>query len=136
MPFETIAAYDRPFFPEKRTGFIKSWINQTSSLALGVLNNGQLAGYGIIRQCRSGHKIGPLFADTPELAELLFQSLKSRINSQEPIFLDTPEVNPQAIDLAERNGMKVVFETARMYTGEKPELPFTRLFGVTSFELG
>jgi hypothetical protein len=32
--------------------------------------------------------------------------------------------------------MKMVFETARMYTGEAPALPMERLYGVTSFELG
>lgn len=33
-------------------------------------------------------------------------------------------------------GMKVVFETARMYTGPEPVMPLDRLFGVTTFELG
>jgi hypothetical protein len=32
--------------------------------------------------------------------------------------------------------MTPVFETARMYTRQSPELPLNRLFGVTSFELG
>jgi hypothetical protein len=32
--------------------------------------------------------------------------------------------------------MKPVFETARMYTGPAPDLPLSRLYGVTSFELG
>jgi hypothetical protein len=38
--------------------------------------------------------------------------------------------------LAERHGMVVAFETARMYTGKVPDLPLRRLFGVTTFELG
>lgn len=78
----------------------------------------------------------PLFADSPELAEALFLSLKSGIKPAESFYLDTPEVNRAAITLAERYNMKVVFETARMYTGEKPDMPLNRLFGVTSFELG
>jgi hypothetical protein len=32
--------------------------------------------------------------------------------------------------------MTVVFETARMYTGEAPRLPLDGIFGVTTFELG
>jgi hypothetical protein len=32
--------------------------------------------------------------------------------------------------------MTMVFETARMYKGNRPDLPMARLFGVTSFELG
>ncbi len=52
------------------------------------------------------------------------------------IYLDVPAPNAAAIRLAERHGMKPVFETARMYTGAAPDLPLARLFGVTSFELG
>jgi hypothetical protein len=51
-------------------------------------------------------------------------------------FVDVPEPNTAAIALAERQGMSVVFETARMYTGPAPKLPLARLFGVTTFELG
>jgi hypothetical protein len=45
-------------------------------------------------------------------------------------------VNSEAVDLAKRHNMTVVFETARMYKGESPDLPINRLFGVTTFELG
>ena len=100
------------------------------------MQNGKLAGYGVNRKCRSGYKIGPLFADSPELAEVLFLALKSGIKPAESFYLDTPEVNRAAVALAERYNMKVIFETARMYTGEKPDIPLNHLFGVTSFELG
>lgn len=136
LSFEIIDSYDRPFFPANRTQFVKSWINQAGCSALGIMQNVKFAGYGVIRKCRSGYKIGPLFADSPELAETLFLALKSGIKAAEPFYFDTPEVNRAAVALAERYNMKVVFETARMYTGEKPDIPLNRLFGVTSFELG
>ena len=136
LPFETIDSYDRPFFPSDRSQFIKSWINQPDSHALGIMQKGKLAGYGVIRQCRSGHKIGPLFAEGPELAESLFLALRSKVKPSEPVYLDTPEVNQDAVALADRHNMKVSFETARMYRGEMPDLPFHRIFGVTSFEIG
>jgi Acetyltransferase (GNAT) domain len=53
-----------------------------------------------------------------------------------PIYLDTPEINPSAVALAEQSGMSKVFETARMYTGSRLDEPLNRIFGVTSFELG
>lgn len=136
LPFDTIEAYDQPFFPAKRSNFLKGWINQPDSHALGIMNDGQLAGYGVIRKCREGYKIGPLLADSPELAESLFVALKSKLNTSDTVYLDTPEVNQAAVSLAERHGMKVSFETARMYTGETPYIPLDRLFGVTSFEIG
>jgi ribosomal protein S18 acetylase RimI-like enzyme len=136
LPFETIDAYDRPFFPANRSQFIKCWINQPGSDALGFMQNGKLAGYGVIRTCRSGYKIGPLFANNPELAESLFLALKSLAKPSEPVFLDVPEVNQDAVKLAERYNMKVSFETARMYTGEMRDIQLNRHFGVTSFEIG
>ena len=136
LPFETIDLYDRPFFPEDRSQFIKSWINQPECHALGIMQNGKLAGYGVIRTCRFGYKIGPLFANNPELAESLFLALRSKAKPSEPVFLDTPEVNQAAVALADRHKMKVTFETARMYTKEFPDMPLNRLFGVTSFEIG
>ncbi len=136
VPFEMVERYDRLFFPEKRTAFLRSWLIQPESIALGIREDNALAGYGLIRRCRSGYKIGPLFADDPKLAETLFHSLVSRVKPGQPVFLDVPEVNRDAVSLAESIGMHVMFETARMYTGEFPDLPMNRLFGVTTFELG
>ncbi len=81
-------------------------------------------------------KMGPLFADSPQLADQLFLSLKAHTPDGAPMFLNTPEVNSAAVDLAKRHNMMVAFETARMYTGKGPDLPLSRLFGVTTFELG
>lgn len=136
LPFEAIDSYDRQFFPDHRSRFIKSWIRQPESNALGILKNDELSGYGIIRKCRRGHKIGPLFANDSEMAESLLLALTVNINPTEPICLDTPEVNREAVVLAEAYNMKPVFETARMYTAVNPDIPLSNLFGVTSFELG
>lgn len=136
LPFEAVDSYDRPFFPENRSEFVKSWISQPECHSLGIMNNGKLSGYGVIRVCRVGYKIGPLHADNPELAESLFLALKSRVKSGEPVFLDTPEVNQSAVALAERYNMKVSFETARMYSKQRPDMPLDRIFAVTSYEIG
>lgn len=136
IAFETIDAYDRPFFPAKRTTFLQAWIDLPQSHALGFVHKGKLMGYGMVRQCRSGFKIGPLFADSSEIAESLFLALKSKTQQDAPFYLDTPEVNRAAIELAEKHQMSAFFQTARMYTKEIPDLPLDRVFGVTSFELG
>lgn len=136
LPFKTLESYDQQFFPEKRSEFLEKWIHQTDSYALGIMHNNDLSGYGVVRQCRCGYKIGPLYAESLALAEDLFQTLKSRIDPSESVYFDVPEVNPAAVHLAECNAMRVVFETARMYTDQQPDLPLSRIFGVTSFEIG
>jgi hypothetical protein len=136
LPFEAVAAYDRPFFPDDRTRFLKCWIDRPRSRALGFVRDGALRGYGVIRRCRSGYKVGPLFANGPEVAESLFRALQENVPEGAPVFLDTPAVNAAAVDLATRHGMTASFETARMYAGRCPDLPVHRLYGVTTFELG
>jgi hypothetical protein len=135
VSWDELAAYDRALFPAPRDSFLKSWINQPEAIALGILEHGKLAGYGLLRPCRCGHKIGPLFANDAGKAETLFLDLSAHVTGQ-TVFLDVPETNPQAIDLAARHGMTMVFETGRMYTNGLPALPMHRIFGITTFELG
>lgn len=136
LPFETVAAYDAPFFPDDRTRFLQRWIAQPGSVALGLFERRTLRGYGVARPCVTGWKIGPLFADEPEGADKLLQALRARTPQGAPFFLDVPEVNEAALDLARRWKMTKTFETARMYRGKPPRLPLDRLYGVTTFELG
>jgi GNAT superfamily N-acetyltransferase len=136
LPFDAVVAYDRPFFPDDRRTFLRAWIDQPGAAALGLLQGGRLAGYGMLRPCRSGFKIGPLFADSPALAERLFVALRAQAPEGAPLFLDIPVPHAAALDLVQRHRMTKGFETARMYTGIAPQLPLERLYGVTSFELG
>lgn len=136
LPFGSILDFDSGFFPEDRSAFLEAWLRQPGATALGWTRQGKLAGYGMIRPCRSGYKTGPLFAETPEIAECLFTALKARVPGDSPLFLDVPETNRNAVKLAENHGMEVIFETARMYSGNPPALPLQRIYGITTFELG
>ncbi|CAN7693568.1 GNAT family N-acetyltransferase [Pseudoduganella sp. LjRoot289] len=136
LPFGDIARYDRSFFADERSAFLRCWIAQPHSVALGIVGPQGLAGYAVLRPCREGYKIGPLFADTPAGAEALFASLRGRVAPGAPVFLDVPEPNAEAMALAARHRMRPCFETARMYTGPEPELCLARQYGITTFELG
>jgi len=136
VAFDEVERYDRLFFPAPRDRFLRCWIGQPDATAVGVLEHGTLRGAAVMRPCRSGYKIGPLFADSAELADRLFVHCRSAAPAGAPIFLDIPGVNAAALALVERYGMRPMFETARMYTGAVPALPLARLFGITTFELG
>jgi ribosomal protein S18 acetylase RimI-like enzyme len=135
VPIEEILRYDGTAFPAPRAEFLESWIAQPQAVALGVVDRGSLCGYGVLRACQEGFKVGPLFADDEETAERLFVGLIARAPGA-PVFLDTPEANPAAVALAKRFRMTSVFETARMYKNGTPETRLERCFGVTTFELG
>jgi GNAT superfamily N-acetyltransferase len=136
LPVENLLDYEKDFFPADRFAFIKCWISQPGSYAFGFVKDKTLAGYGVIRRCQDGYKIGPLHADDPSIAESLFLKLRSKVGDQENLYLDVPEPNQAAMSLTEKYGMKAMFETARMYKGQAPILPTERIFGVTSFEIG
>jgi GNAT superfamily N-acetyltransferase len=126
--------YDRRHFPAPRDAFLQAWLRPDRRTPRAYIDNGVVRGYGVIRACRQGHKIGPLFADTPAIAETLFQALAASMPGL--IFLDPPEPNGPAVALAQRYGLTPVFETARMYRGPAPQLPLEKIFGITTFELG
>lgn len=135
IPFEQLADYDRRHFPAPRAKFLVNWIKQSQALALAYIEEDQLQGYGVIRKCFEGYKIGPLFADAPAIANHLFEQLVAHAHG-ELVFLDIPENNPFAVDLVKHYGMPQVFATARMYLKGVPDLSIEGIYGITSFELG
>jgi GNAT superfamily N-acetyltransferase len=135
VPFEALLAYDAAHFATPRAAFLERWIGQSGARALAALEGGELRGYGVIRPCRRGFKVGPLFAADAGVAEDLLLGLGDHARG-EPLFLDAPEANPAAIALARRRRMEEVFGCARMYLGPAPALPDHEIFGVTTFELG
>ena len=135
VPFAMLEASDATVFPAARSAFLRTWISAPGHVGCALMRDGALAGWGVIRPCRTGRKIGPLVADNSAAAEAILSTLLARAGGGE-IFLDVPAVNRDAIALAEGLGLAPVFETARMYTGDIPPLRLDRVFGVTTFELG
>lgn len=136
LPFRAVLEYDQAVFLAARSAFLKCWLAQPGSDAIGLVHHQKIAGYGVLRPCREGYKIGPLFADTPDFAEEILLALMTHIEPGSAFYLDVPEPNSPAVALAEKYGLISVFETARMYNQQIPPLPLERIFGVTTFELG
>ncbi|WP_149361376.1 GNAT family N-acetyltransferase [Lolliginicoccus suaedae] len=133
---DSLVAHDRRHFPADRRTFLEAWWSLPDARTRFIVADGEVAAAGTIRKCLDGWKIGPLFADSPGLAEELLDDLVACAGGRARVFLDAPEPNGAAGRLAAERGMEVVFETGRMYRGPDPGLPLDRIFGVTSFELG
>jgi hypothetical protein len=129
-----VLAFDRRFFPAERDAFLRCWLTGGGRVARAYVGAEGLAGYGVVRACRVGHKVGPLFARDAAVAGALLTDLIRGIGG--PVALDVPEPNRAALRLAESLGFVPVFETARMYRGRPPDLPLASIFGITTFELG
>ena len=134
-PFGALVDYDALHFPARRAMFLSRWIPQPGAAALAVVEGGVLGGYGVIRACRKGYKIGPLFAEDDQAADALFSALCNHALG-EPVSMDVPEPNRAGLALAQRYGMTPEFECIRMYLRGDPGLPLDRIYGITAFETG
>lgn len=135
VDFADIDDYDRRHFPAPRPRFLERWISQPGGHAVVALPNGRVAGYAVARPCRTGFKIGPLFADDADIASDIFDALCARLDGA-TVQIDVPECNPDALALVRRHGFTEVFGCARMVHGPTPQLPRAEIFGVTTFEFG
>lgn len=130
-----IEALDRGVFAARRPAFLRAWLTAPGHVALALMREGEVAGFGVIRPCVTGHKIAPLVAEREADAEALVAALLASVPRGE-VFCDVPEPHGAAVSLMRRLGLAPVFETARMYTGPAPALRRERIFGITTFELG
>jgi len=71
VDFAALCADDSRVFPAQREAFLRCWVVMPESTGLAWLEKGHVAGWGVIRRCREGHKIDPLGADGPRVASAL-----------------------------------------------------------------
>lgn len=136
---EMVADLDARFFPARRELFWFLWLSRHGTRAYGMMNEtneAALDGMVVARPCRRGYKIGPLYARHPEQAGGLLQQVLMDLPPETPYFLDVPDFNSEALQLAGEFGMTPVFRTVRMYNREIPKLDRNEVYGITSFELG
>lgn len=136
LPFNLIIEFDQKYFPAPRINFLRAWFFQDKSYALGYFKHQHLGGYGVIRKCFHGYKIGPLFAESPKIAQALFEALCAKI-CEGPVFLDIPEPNKNAQSLVKHYHMTPRFDVMRMYRNGIPKIHLAEgIYGVTTFEIG
>lgn len=132
---EAVEAYDTAHVAAPRPRFLAAWLARPGGHAVAVVDGDRCRGFAVARPCRTGHRIGPLFADDPGIAEDLYLTLAARTGAG-PRYLDVPERNADAMALAERHHLTEVFGCARMVLGPAPDVPWDEIYGVTTFELG
>lgn len=136
VPFDRLLAFDAAVFGTERERFLRVWTERPPGAALACASEGRLTGYGLVRPCGRGAKVGPLFADDEEVAEALLGGLLAAVGSGTEVFIDMPAANPAADRLRAGWPMEASFETARMYLNGRPREDVHRVFGVTTLEFG
>jgi GNAT superfamily N-acetyltransferase len=136
VPRGDVLAFDTEVFGTERERFVSAWIDRPPGHALACVDGGRLAGYGVLRPCRMGAKVGPLFAEDLDVADTLLAGLLAAVPPETDVFVDMPEANPRTRALIAARHMLPVFETARMYLNGWPPEDLSRVYGVTTFEFG
>ncbi|AOO80879.1 GNAT family N-acetyltransferase [Bosea vaviloviae] len=127
-----VMAFDRRSFPAPREAFLARWL-APPHLACVATSQGAVTGYGVMRKCRAGWKIGGLSALDDATAAAQVSHLAASVEGE--VFIDVPAARRQFIDLLTDAGLRPGFETTRMYRGEPIPLA-PEVFGVTTLELG
>jgi hypothetical protein len=129
-----IIAFDRSYFPGPRTSFLNVWLDRPH-VARAAFRQEKLAGYGVLRECLDGYKLGPLFARDAEAATALFNDLAHDCGG-DAIHIDVPGPQVEFARHLRQSGFSAGFTTARMYRGPAPDIDMNGIFGISTLELG
>lgn len=129
VSIEDIACLDSQCFPAPRQAFLRHWIAPPNQCVVRRAGNSVTA-YAVLRQCRDGAKVGPLFADNIAAALAILDSFSGLVH------IDVPAVQTDMLAALAARGFGAGFETMRMYRGPAPTIVLDHVFGITSLELG
>ena len=139
IPPKVVEVFDEKREASPRPHFLSNWLKHPAGKVIAVLDHsGECHGFGRIRPCLlkngEGWRIGPLLADSFELAEILLASL---VDSHPGlVIVDSPGVNNYSSKLFKKLGFKTTSETFRMYRGEQPPVSMSDVYGLACLELG
>ena len=134
--FNALLSYDAAIGGLKRKTYYQAWLkNRTYRHTFLAFQNNAIIGAIGIRQCVNNFKIGPWLADDGCIAEVLLNHA-CKWSGFESFTVDVPEPNSVAMDMVVQFDLSPIFETARMYRGDKPDMKINNLFGVATLELG
>ena len=135
IDFRELTAFDAAFFGAPRPGFLKTWLETPAMVSLCLLKEGGIEGWGCMRRCRKGWRLGPVFARNPIFAEELLRTFAMKTIA-ESVYMDIPESNVQAIRLAFAMGMTPWEARLKLVRGEDAGEPMDQIFGFTTVDLG
>ncbi|EDQ88171.1 uncharacterized protein MONBRDRAFT_9511 [Monosiga brevicollis MX1] len=125
-----------------RLAFMHAWLADHPHRQTLVLerDDGTVAGFVTVRQCREASKIGPLVADNLAHAKVLLRAAAHHLGSGAvALVLDVPAPLTGLADLCRSQGMTVAFDTMRMYRGSPlpaPSAPPGAIYTPATLEVG
>lgn len=92
----TVSQYYKNHYFTDRELLFTNILKKPETNGLVIIDDNLIKGFGFIRRCVRGFRIGSLVADTPEIAQVLISDLLD-FSLQEPVFIDVPDSNPHEV---------------------------------------
>lgn len=112
-----IAAFDHRMTATPRERMLARLFEESPDLTRILHRDGQLEGYVTGRRGANATLIGPCIATAWAGPTLLGETLS--LCSSQPVFLDIPQDNAPAIEIAEKHGLSIQRHFVRMCRGER-----------------
>jgi GNAT superfamily N-acetyltransferase len=134
---EQIAEYEQSINSFYRPEIWEHWKRYERGHSFAYVENSKLVGIASIRPGVTAYKVGPLYADSAEIAKVLFINLVNAIPKDSSIELDTPATNSDAQKLVkEFLKFSPVFDCMKMWTQEPPKHHINKIYGTLALEFG
>jgi GNAT superfamily N-acetyltransferase len=91
-----VSEYSQNHYVTNRELLFNDLLLKPETNGLVFIDDNVIKGFGFIRPCVRGFRIGALVADTPEIAKLLIAGLLVFAKNA-PVFIDVPDSNPYSI---------------------------------------
>ncbi|KAK2160125.1 hypothetical protein NP493_1667g00001 [Ridgeia piscesae] len=144
VAFDRLLAYDDVCFIGRgnpvRGEFLRRWIRLPGGAAYVAVEDGggRVTGYGCRRPCIDKqprtHLIGPLYADSPDIAEALLRRLCADVIGQ-TVVLQFWTKNDAMLALTEKFAFEKVFDVSRMHVNGDPGEYKDTVFALTSIDV-
>lgn len=139
IPEAAVQRFDARREPSPRPHFLHQWLRHPAGSVLAAVDrSGVCHGFGRIRPCLllqgEGWRIGPLVADSPEVARALLEGLLQRHPGV--VLIDQPGANQTAGPLLAQLGFRPISRTLRMHRGAAPAVSLADVYGLACLELG
>lgn len=155
VPIEQLHEMEEKYNGWSRPGFVSEWIKfhtdnaQHGRFSVAVMEKGKVLGYGCARPGVETTLVGPLFAESPDVAKaILYKLAKLTIDApanpdngfppsvKNTIDLDVAGANSQALAMYDELDMPNEFSTWRMWKGRKPEVDTNGIYALASVAIG
>lgn len=137
---QSISLYDEEIFQASRQRAFESLLNTPNSSGCFIGDKNDIQGFGFIRPCINGYRVGPLMAENLDIARQLVLALVKPINNGS-IFIDSPSTNLPFHKLMQNLGFlkNSKYNTCAMIKGivyKKIIENLERHLGIFSLEIG